>query len=138
MVFFHHGLGDPEGFEGGRHTDVDRGLQKRLLDLFRGDPVIERTANVHAEFVGAIEGGQHHDVKQAASLARKAFTTPDHAPDVFGDELLDWTRELADLRDRSIDVFGPEDLASVLQAFLKTLFVGLVRWHQFSPSLGFR
>ena len=56
---------------------------------------------------------------------------PDAAPAVSRDHLLQWTGEVARVRERSIDVLGAEDLPPDLEALLVEIAVVLVQ-HQFA------
>ena len=55
-----------------RHAAVDRDLQEHFLDLFLGQAVVERAADVELELVLLAERAQHAEVEDRAHLARQA------------------------------------------------------------------
>ena len=52
-VLRQHVLGDAERIHGRGHAAVDRRLQEHLLDLGRGDAVVERAAEVQPQLMRA-------------------------------------------------------------------------------------
>ena len=62
--------GDVEGGIGGGQATVDGGLQKDFLDLLGGDAVVGGGTQVHAQFIGAVQGDHHRDGEEAAGVAR--------------------------------------------------------------------
>ena len=61
-----HRVGDAKGLHRGGHAAVDRRLQQHLLDLLARAAVPDRAADVDAQLVRAVQGGEDAEVDEAA------------------------------------------------------------------------
>ena len=78
-----------EGGVGRGHAAVDRALQQQFLNFVAGYFVVQSGADVHPEFIAAIEGDHHRERYEAARIPREAGPRPDFAPGVTRDEVLE-------------------------------------------------
>jgi hypothetical protein len=60
-------------------------MKKDFADLLVCDGIIERTTEMQAKFIGAIESNHHSNSNQAASFLVEAGACPDFAPGVARD-----------------------------------------------------
>src|ERR1700680_4294355 len=72
-------VGAPEPFGRDRDAGINRRVQQNLGDLFGGDAVVQRAADMHFEFVPARQSRQHADIELASGLMRKPVAQPDVA-----------------------------------------------------------
>ena len=67
-------LCDVEGCVGSGDAAVNRALQQQFLNFVASYFVIQGSADVHPEFIAAIEGDHHGEGYQAARVSRKSGT----------------------------------------------------------------
>src|SRR4029077_11077559 len=113
---------DPEAVHGGRHSGIDRDLQKYLADLRRRHPIGEGAANVDLELMRAVEDTDHCEVQHAALLAIQSGTPPDLTPAILGDEFLQRRVETVDAGEGTVHVL----LAQHGLADPQALFVAII------------
>jgi len=108
-------------------------MEKCLLDLIDRQPVIDRAPDMELDLGGAVESCQHRKIQQAARPAIEAGPTPSVAPAPLRRDPLERHREIVGIRQRSIDVFGPEHLPPELQSFVENVFKRFMRCHHRLP-----
>src|SRR5439155_21014993 len=87
-------------------------------DLWRCEAVGACGADVQRELVVAPERGQDRERDGAAGAAVEARASPDGAPGVAGDEVLERGREVGCAGERAVDVLVAEHVAADLHACL--------------------
>src|SRR5262249_44870988 len=93
-------------------------LQEDLGDLRLGDAVVERAAQMRTQLVRPVENRDHGEVEHAARLERQAFATPDRAPAIFVEDVLQRTVEVIDVLVRGVDIDVAEHLAANAHALV--------------------
>src|SRR6185312_5061216 len=93
---------DAETVDGGGHAGIDRDLHQDLADFLAGDAVVERAAQMRAQFVRPVQDRDHGDVEHAAGLARQFVTAPHRAPAILVEQVLEWRVEAVDVFQRVV------------------------------------
>ena len=81
-------LGGMEGGVGGGHATVDGSLQQDFLNFVACYAERECGFEVHTKFRLAVQGDEHGQGEQTASLPRQAWAAPNFSPGVAGDQIL--------------------------------------------------
>jgi len=109
--------GDFEGVIGGRDAAIDGGVEQNFLNFLARDAIIERGAEMQAEFVFAIESNGHGERDKTACVARESRAGPDFSPGVARDEILKWRGEVGCGLHGAVNVVVAQDFAPDLYAF---------------------
>src|SRR5579863_1251432 len=121
VEMFEELIGCVERRIGGWHAAIDGGLQQHFLNLLARDADGKRGLEVHAKFLVAIERHKHGEREQTASLSRQARPTPDFAPGIAGDQVLERFIEFIAIFERSVYVRVAQYRAASLHAFVVSL-----------------
>src|ERR1700751_4137197 len=117
-----------EGSVRGGNAAIYCALQQHFLNFIAGYFVIQRSSDVHPEFIVAVEGDHHPERYQAARVSRKSGPRPDFSPGVARDEILERLVEGGSVLLRSFDTH----IAKHRAPHLHSRFVSFAITHIFS------